>query len=262
MDKNNLSHQQPVKPKVSYLREWIQLHWITLALLIVIVVVFVVWVYLPEAILARHNNNISNAGAYGDIFGSVNALFTSLAFVLLIYTALMQREELKLQRQELELTRDELKKSADAQRELTELTSANILYQMRMRKADTKPECKLTGESKNDLGANNNLQRRTQIEFRFYALNRFILTQISIPGTSTVIVHQQLFQMLVKDRTINKDEQYFLHFLYDNDDDLKSLTIELFYYDIDRANLYIQKLQSDENAIFRVTPCVESFAKF
>jgi hypothetical protein len=52
------------------------------------------------------------ASTFGDIVGP---LFAALAFAGLIYTALMQREELSLQREELRDTREELKRTADAQ---------------------------------------------------------------------------------------------------------------------------------------------------
>lgn len=61
------------------------------------------------------------SAAFGDTFGALNALFAGLAFAGIIYTILLQREELQLQRKELELTREELKRSADAQ-EKTEQT--------------------------------------------------------------------------------------------------------------------------------------------
>ena len=48
-------------------------------------------------------------GQFGDMFGAVNALFSGLAFALLIYGTWMQRIELAMQRQELEETRAELK---------------------------------------------------------------------------------------------------------------------------------------------------------
>lgn len=54
-------------------------------------------------------------GQFGDVFGSVNAAFSGLAFAGLIYAILLQREDLELQRRELELTREELKRSAAAQ---------------------------------------------------------------------------------------------------------------------------------------------------
>lgn len=46
-------------------------------------------------------------GTFGDMFGSVNALFSGLAFAGIIFTILLQRKELKLQREEIKLTRDE-----------------------------------------------------------------------------------------------------------------------------------------------------------
>jgi hypothetical protein len=57
------------------------------------------WLLLP----------LTDRGSYGDMFGAVNALISGFAFVMLIYTAWMQREELALQREELVATREELK---------------------------------------------------------------------------------------------------------------------------------------------------------
>lgn len=45
-------------------------------------------------------------GQFGDMFGSINALFTALAFVTIWWTGRMQRRELELQRQELAYQRD------------------------------------------------------------------------------------------------------------------------------------------------------------
>jgi hypothetical protein len=50
-------------------------------------------------------------GTIGDMFGLSNALFTGLAFIGLIATILMQRQELQMQREELALTRDEMRNS-------------------------------------------------------------------------------------------------------------------------------------------------------
>lgn len=52
--------------------------------------------------------DIEKLGTYGDTFGILNALFSGSAFVGLIYTILLQREELKAQREELRLTRNEM----------------------------------------------------------------------------------------------------------------------------------------------------------
>jgi hypothetical protein len=59
--------------------------------------------------------DLPERGTFGDMFGAVNALFSGLAFVGVIYAILLQRQELALQRIELELTRKELARSAEAQ---------------------------------------------------------------------------------------------------------------------------------------------------
>lgn len=52
---------------------------------------------------------------WGDFFGgTLNPLFTLLTFLALIYTIILQRNELGLSRRELELTREEVAKSAIA----------------------------------------------------------------------------------------------------------------------------------------------------
>lgn len=58
---------------------------------------------------------LSDSGLFGDMFGGINALFSGLAFLGVIYAIILQREELQLQRKELELTRGELKRTAEAQ---------------------------------------------------------------------------------------------------------------------------------------------------
>lgn len=70
-------------------------------------IAILIWLCLP-AVLTGSYNTISEKGAYGDTYGTVNALFTALAFVGVITTILLQRKELTLQRQELKLTREEL----------------------------------------------------------------------------------------------------------------------------------------------------------
>ena len=47
-------------------------------------------------------------GQFGDLFGSVNSLFSGLAFAGLIYAIFLQKKELSLQRTELELQRKEM----------------------------------------------------------------------------------------------------------------------------------------------------------
>ena len=79
-----------------------------------ITLVLVIWVS-SIFILPCFISTPGDRGLFGDSFGTINALFSGLAFAGIIATIIMQREELKLQREELKLTRKELKKSADAQ---------------------------------------------------------------------------------------------------------------------------------------------------
>lgn len=57
---------------------------------------------------------VERAGQFGDTFGWVNALFSSLAFAGILYTLSLQRSELKLQRVEMRRARNEARKMADS----------------------------------------------------------------------------------------------------------------------------------------------------
>ena len=61
--------------------------------------------------------NWDKSGTFGDTFGAINSLFSALAFAALIYTIILQSQELKLQKNELQLTRDQLADSARSQRD-------------------------------------------------------------------------------------------------------------------------------------------------
>jgi hypothetical protein len=88
-------------------------------LIVAVLTVVILW-FLNWILLLKFGGNDAEKGQFGDMFGSVNALFSGLAFAFLIYTIWLQREELKLQREELKLQRkavelqvDELKRQAD-----------------------------------------------------------------------------------------------------------------------------------------------------
>jgi hypothetical protein len=78
------------------------------------VLVIVFWLATPFLVKALYSD-MTNRGQFGDLFGSINALFSGLAFVGVIIAILLQRQELALQRQELRETRQEMKRTADAQ---------------------------------------------------------------------------------------------------------------------------------------------------
>jgi hypothetical protein len=75
--------------------------------MIVLIIVVLVGAYYLIPYLAKDGLPAS-LGLFGDQFGAVNALFSGLAFAGLIYTILLQKEELKAQREELTLTRQEI----------------------------------------------------------------------------------------------------------------------------------------------------------
>ncbi len=81
---------------------------------VLIIIVFVVW-FLSAIGSILFLPKWEERAQLGDMFGSVNSLFSGLAFAVLIYTMWLQRTELTLQRQELELTRQELARTAAAQ---------------------------------------------------------------------------------------------------------------------------------------------------
>lgn len=86
-----------------------------------VLIVSLIAVLLVWAITFIIINFYDNSGQIGDSFGMVNALFSALAFSLLIYTSLLQTQELRLQREELRENRKQLESSAKAHNELVEL---------------------------------------------------------------------------------------------------------------------------------------------
>jgi hypothetical protein len=67
----------------------------------------------------------TDRGTFGDMFGSVNAIFSGLAFVGVIYAILLQSKELQLQRRELRFTREEL----EGQKMQMEAQNATLIKQ-------------------------------------------------------------------------------------------------------------------------------------
>lgn len=73
-------------------------------------------------------------GTYGDSYGSLNTLFSGLAFAILIISLFMQRQELQAQRQELEAQRKEISESnkiAEGQRVITKQQAQLIEQQIK-----------------------------------------------------------------------------------------------------------------------------------
>lgn len=85
-----------------------------------ILLVVLIW-GLSAILIMAFLSEWSDRGTFGDLFGAVNALFSALAFAVLIYTIILQREEIKQNRQEIVLNRKELEKSGKLQRKAQEV---------------------------------------------------------------------------------------------------------------------------------------------
>jgi hypothetical protein len=107
-----------------------------LAVIGVIAAWFANWI-----LLCIYGGNYTEKGQFGDMFGSINALFSGLAFAFLIYTVWLQREEFRLQRKEFELQRKALELQAVEQtRQADELTKTVKLqektFELRQRQTE------------------------------------------------------------------------------------------------------------------------------
>lgn len=71
------------------------------------IVVIYVWFFTWSS-LSLFVDKFEDRGLFGDMFGSINSLFSGFAFAGIIYAILLQRIEIKIQREDLKLTRDEL----------------------------------------------------------------------------------------------------------------------------------------------------------
>jgi hypothetical protein len=93
------------------------------------------WLNLRNSTLKAYhpaaNSEMSERGQFGDAFGSVNALFTGLALVGLVYTAVLQQGQLNEQRKEIvaqdEATRDN--RAALARQNRAQFLSARLQAQ-------------------------------------------------------------------------------------------------------------------------------------
>lgn len=81
-------------------------------LLFVILGVVLCWLTVPS-IFYFFSESLDKAGQLGDVFGIVNALFSGLAFAILIIELSFQRQELKLTRQAMMDQKDQLKEQSE-----------------------------------------------------------------------------------------------------------------------------------------------------
>lgn len=77
---------------------------------IFLALVLVTWGLTP-VVTFKIKEAVGDHGTFGDLFGSINALFSGFAFVGLIWAIKLQQKELKLQRETIDLQRQELKQN-------------------------------------------------------------------------------------------------------------------------------------------------------
>lgn len=92
-------------------------------------VVVTVWLALP-AFLAKNLATLSERGAFGDSFGSVNALFTGLAFAGVVFTILLQIRELRLQRADFLQQLEAMHQSKEEVEEQNKILRAQVEVQL------------------------------------------------------------------------------------------------------------------------------------
>ena len=78
--------------------------------------VLLLWIF-SAFVIYLYGDSWSERGTIGDMFGAVNALFSGLAFAALLFTIIMQREEMMLNREEIILNRRSITASSLAQKE-------------------------------------------------------------------------------------------------------------------------------------------------
>jgi hypothetical protein len=195
-----------------------------------VIVVIASWIIIPLIVIGLFGKPDS-AGTLGDTFGIVNALFSALAFALLIYTSLMQREELELQRNELELTRRELEKSAEAQTTLVNLTKEQLELEKSVRKAQVKPEFIIESSRWSNDFANVSTFQIT-LTVKYYTLK---LVKIELAGNRDMLTIDDAFMEDRKGKFIDPGESILVALKASNNDPVptEGLKLKINFKDID-----------------------------
>ena len=99
--------------------------WISVSTIIGVLLLFGIIAYfqyseINKIIESDCTYDISVYGISGDFFGLTNAVFSALAFAMIIVTLWMQKYELKQQREELEITRKVMKQQKEEMEEQNE----------------------------------------------------------------------------------------------------------------------------------------------
>ncbi|MBO6572026.1 MAG: hypothetical protein JJ958_06220 [Balneola sp.] len=91
-----------------------------------VIIITAIWIVSPYILKSVYPNDVQNIA---ELFNPVSSLFGGLAFLGVIVTILLQRQELIAQRKELELTRDVHKESVEILDKNTSLQLQSNLIQ-------------------------------------------------------------------------------------------------------------------------------------
>ena len=204
-------------------------------LYIVLAIVFIFWLAFPFIIQFAYGFLIpTDSNEFGDTYGALSALFTAFAFAFLIYTTMMQKEELKMQREELrlqreemQLTRAELEKSAEAQEKLVELTQSQLYFHQKSRKQEITPNVKRVRKGSNPIG--NRMVAYFTFEVR---ANPLILANVEIQGDAVPWSVEQLNDLCNKEYLVG--DTFIVSFYFPNQEslNLQSARVIIHYSDI------------------------------
>lgn len=203
---------------------------------IAILLVVGLWVSIPMIVILLLGKP-EGPGTLGDTFGIVNALFSSLAFALLIYTSMMQREELELQRNELELTRNELKKSAEAQSTLVNLTREQLELEKAIRRSQVRPEF-VINSSRWKPGTDDSVIFMLTLDVKYYKLK---LKEVEVNGEEKEKLKLDPKSLSnYQEKYLNPEENIVLNFFAPNNDHLNTdgLKIIINFCDVDGRKYY------------------------
>ncbi len=110
--------------------EPIRKDWVVRSVAGIVIALWLAWLAAGYFSVSRRwpwELSVSELGQVGDMFGSLNAAFTALAFVAVWWTGRMQRTELEMQREELRLQRHELQSTRGV---LARQTFETMFFQM------------------------------------------------------------------------------------------------------------------------------------
>lgn len=235
-----------------------------------VIFVFVLWAL---TFILFINGEKEWRGTFGDMFGTVNALFSGLAFAGLIITMIMQHEELKLQREELKQTNTELegqKKEFEEQNKTLKVQRfENTLFNMLSQQQVITNNLNI--RRKNEI-TGRNVFRYFYKEESFSAKKRYAyFTTMGIVG---LIRNSNNIHSYSSASGIELFDHYFRHlyriFKYINDSKLIEVDDKYEYAAIVRAQLseyellmlFYNALNIKDDGIYKFKSLIESYALF